>query len=311
MRRIHARRIAVAGLIAAVALSGCSSSTQGDATASGSPKASTSGTDRTYDVSGVKKVDAIANLLPAEVKTKGKITIGAAIDYAPAEFRADDLLTAIGYDVDFGKALGKVLGVQTEVSAAEFASILPGIGTKYDIGISSFTIAAERTANYNMVSYITVGSSFAVQKGNPKNFNADEICGQSIGVQTGTWQEKDLGELSKKCVAAGKKAVETLSYATQSDVTTNLAGGKIIAMYADSTVSDYAVTLTNGQLQTIGGVRDAAPQGVVIAQKDKALTEAIQKAVQQLMDDGTWNKILANWGIKDAMLTKAEINPKA
>ena len=81
------RRIAVAGLIAALALTGCSSSTD-PTPAEPSGSAAQAETDRSYDVSGVKKVDEIANLLPENIKSKGTLVVGAAIDYAPAEFRA-------------------------------------------------------------------------------------------------------------------------------------------------------------------------------------------------------------------------------
>lgn len=299
------RRILAAGLLAALTLTACGGQ-------SPSPSDSAADrSDRSYDVSKVAKDDQIVAMLPASVKDKGKIVIGAAIDYAPAEFRAEDLQTAIGYDVDLGKALGKVLGVQTEVSAAEFASLLPGIGSKYDIGISSFTVTDERTANYNMISYIMVGSSYAVQKGNQKSFNPDDVCGRSIGVQTGTFQEDELATFSKACTDAGKQAIDVLSYGVQADVTTNLAGGKLDAFYADSTVADYSVALTNNQLEVIGGVRDAAPQGIVVSQGDQQLTDAIQAATQKLMDDGVWTEILGSWGVStDAGLTRAELNPK-
>ena len=298
------RRIVAAGLLAALTLTACG----GQSTSS----PSSSETDLSYDVTAVQKDEAIAAMLPEEIRSEGVLVIGAAIDYAPAEFRADDLQTAIGYDVDMGKALGKVLGVETEVSAAEFASLLPGMGSKYDIGISSFTITEERMANYNMISYIMVGSSYAVQKGNPKGFNPDDVCGQMIGVQTGTYQETELEGFSKQCTDGGKEAIEILSYGVQSDVTTNLAGGKIAAFYADSTVADYSVALTNDQLEVIGGVRDAAPQGIVVSKDSQELTQAVQGAMQKLMDDGVWVEILASWGVsEDAALTKAELNPKA
>lgn len=300
------RRILAAGLLATLAVSACSAPATTE-TESGS----TDSSDRTHDVSGVAKVDDLAALLPAEIRDRGTLTIGAAIDYAPAEFRAEDLTTAIGYDVDLGKAIGRVLGVETEVIDGEFASLLPGIGTKYDIGISSFTVTEERTANFTMISYITVGSSFAVKADNPDGFNPDELCGQTIGVQTGTWQEEELAAFTEACEADGNEPIEVLPYAKQSDVTTNLVGGKVAAFYADSTVASYAVALTNDQLEVVGGVRDAAPQGIVVAQDDAELTAAIQGAVQHLMDDGTWGDILGSWGVTDAALETAEIHPQA
>lgn len=292
------RTFIVGGLIAALSLTACSSD-EGDAV--------TGDADRSYDVSGVEKVDEIAALLPQAIQDKGTLVIGAAIDYAPAEFRAEDLQTAIGYDVDLGKALGKVLGLESEVSAAEFASLLPGIGTQYDIGISSFTITEERSASYNMISYVEVGSSFAVKTGNPDGFNPDELCGQTIAVQNGTWQFDDLEVKKEECGGD----LDVLVYGSQSDVTTNVIGGKAIAFYADSTVADYAVAMTNEQLEVIGGVRDSEPQGIVVPQDDEELTAAMQAAMQHLMDDGTWQAIMESWGTEDAALTTAEIYPQS
>ncbi|HJE50607.1 MAG TPA: ABC transporter substrate-binding protein [Tessaracoccus flavescens] len=301
------RRLFTAGLLAAVALTACGS----DATTpAGTSSTAADSTDRSYDVSGIQKVDDIAALLPQDIQDKGKIVIGASTDYAPAEFRADDLTTAIGYDVDLGKALGKVLGVETEVSDAEFASLLPGIGTKYDIGISSFTINEERTANYNMISYLTAGSSYAVKSGNPEGFDPDDVCGQAIAVQTGTYQDEELAGFSQACVDAGKPEIEVLQYGRQSDATTNVVGGKAVAFYADSPIASYSAALTGGQLEVVGGIRDAAPQGIVVAQDNAELTEAMQKAMQHLMDDGTWGKILDQWGVEDAALSTADVNPQ-
>lgn len=304
------RRILAAGLLTALLLTACAGSgTPGEPGATGS--AGSAG-DLSFDVSGVATVDDIAALVPAAIKDSGKLVVGASIDYAPAEFRAEDLKTAIGYDVDMAKALAKVMGLEAEVVDGEFASLLPGIGTKYNVGISSFTVTEERTASYNMVSYITVGSSYAVKTGNPTGFDPEDICGKSIAVQTGTWQDEELATFSEACTADGKDAIDILQYGRQSDATTNVVGGKAVAFYADSTVADYASSLTNGQMEIVGGIRDAAPQGIVVAQDDAALTEAVQKAMQQLMDDGTWGKILDAWGIDaEAALATAELFPQS
>ncbi|TRY19940.1 ABC transporter substrate-binding protein [Tessaracoccus rhinocerotis] len=296
------RPIIAAAATAALALTACSTPTDETTTPAES-------TDRTHDVSGVEKVDEIASLLPADVADSGKLVVGASIDYAPAEFRAEDLQTAIGYDIDLSRALGNVLGLEAEIAAAEFDSLLPGIGTKYDVGISSFTITEERTANYNMISYIEVGSSYAVKAGNPTDFDPENVCGTTIGVQTGTYQEEELVTFNEACTEAGEEAIEVLPYASQSDVTTNVIGGKADAFYADSTVAHYAVELTGGQMEVVGGIRDSAPQGIVVNQDDPELTEAMHAAMQHLMDDGTWEAILTSWGNEDAIITTAEVHP--
>ncbi len=308
------RRTLAVGIFAALTLTACGGQTAAPGAPESKPGESApaaASTDRTFDTSGVQKVDEIAALVPAAVAERGTLLIGASADYAPAEFRADDLKTYIGYDVDLGRALGKVLGLDAQVQDAEFASLIPAIGTTTDVGISSFTIRPDRLEAANMISYITVGSSYAVQAGNPGSFDPDNVCGQSIAVQTGTWQEEELATFSAACTEAGNEKIEILSYPRQSDATTNVVGGKAAAFYADSTVASYASALTGGQLEVTGGIRDAAPQGIVVAKADAELTEAVQKAMQHLMDDGTWKAILDSWGIEaDAALTTAELNPQ-
>ena len=100
------RRILAAGLLTTLFLTACAGSgAPGEPGATGS--AGSAG-DLSFDVSGVATVDDIAALVPAALKDSGKLVVGASIDYAPAEFRAEDLKTAIGYDVDMAKALAKV-----------------------------------------------------------------------------------------------------------------------------------------------------------------------------------------------------------
>lgn len=306
------RKIAALAAIAALSLAACSSGASNDADASkpsdAASQSAAEGIDRTYDVSGVQKVDEIAKLLPEDIASKGKLVIGASTDYAPAEFRGEDLQTAIGYEVDMGKALGKVLGVEAVVTHGEFSGLLAGMGSQYDIGISAFTITDERVKNFDMIAYSEVGSSFAVKAGNPTGFNPEELCGTSVAVQKGTFQHEDLNAKNEACTADGKDAINVLIYGTQGDATTNVIGGKAAAFYADSTVADYSVVMTSKQLEVVGGVFDSAPQGIVVPQANKQLTEALQKAMQHIMDDGTYKALMQSWGVEGAALDKAEIH---
>lgn len=64
-------------------------------------------------------------------------------------------------------------------------------------------------------------------------------------------------------------------------------------------------------MEVVGGVLDAAPQGIVVAQSDAELTKAVQQAMQYLMDQGIWTRILTSWGVDEsAALDTAELNPK-
>jgi polar amino acid transport system substrate-binding protein len=249
-------------------------------------------------------------MVPEAIKAKGTLTVGSDTSYAPAEFLATDGQTPVGYDVDIAKAIGAALGLKVQVQTAEFTGILPALGPKYDLGISSFTINPERLAAVNMVSYYKAGTGWAVQKGNPKKVSLDDLCGKSVGVQTGTIQEDpDLSGRNKKCLAEGKQPINIVTLKTQTDITTRLVNGSIDAMAADSPIIGYALTQTGGQLEKLGEVYDAAPQGIAVAKSDKALADVIQKTVTKLMQDGSYKKILEGWGAADGAITTSEVNP--
>lgn len=263
-----------------------------------------------FDTSSIETVDEIAALVPVAVKERNILRNGTSADYAPAEFRAEDGQTPVGYDIDIVKALAKVMGLEEGTTThAEFPTIIPGLGSKFDIGASSFTITEERLAQTNMISYVEVGSAYAVAQGNPKNFDPANACGTTIGVQNGTYQQEYAEHLSEECVAGGNEAIKIMPLDLQTDIATKVIGGQYDATLADSTVIGYTVELSGGKLEQVGDVIEAEPQGIAVAKNDTELANAIQKAMQYLMDNGYLTKILAAYGAEDAGLTTAELNP--
>ena len=295
---------------AALPLTACADPASTSSSTSGSGTSATSAATTSYDVSAIPTVDEIAALVPDEVKARGTLRNGASADYAPAEFLGDDSQTPQGYDVDINKALAKAMGLsEGTTSHAEFPTIIPALGTKFDVGISSFTITSEREQQVNLISYVQVGSAYGVAAGNPKNFDPTNPCGKTIGVQTGTAQEDYATELSDKCIADGKDKITIMPHDLQTDITTKVIGGQYDATFADSTVIGYTANLSSGKIEQVGDVIESAPQGVAVAKNDEQLTQAVQKAMQYLMDNGYLTDILTTYGAQDAALTTAELNP--
>ena len=305
-----AHALIVLAAAAALPLTACADPTSSGSSTSGSDSSTAAATTASYDVSKIPTVDEIAALVPDEVKERGTLRNGASADYAPAEFLGDDSQTPQGYDVDINKALAKVMGLnEGTTNHAEFPTIIPALGTKFDVGISSFTITSEREQQANLISYVEVGSAYGVAAGNPKNFDPTDPCGKTIGVQTGTAQEDYATELSEKCVADGKDKITIMPHDLQTDIATKVIGGQYDATFADSTVIGYTATQSDGKIEQVGDVVESAPQGVAINKNDEQLTQAVQKAMQYLMDNGYLKDILATYGAENAALTTAELNP--
>jgi polar amino acid transport system substrate-binding protein len=306
MRRLPALTAATALTAAALVLTACTDASQQTADGAASDDASA---EESFDPSTVEADEEIAAMLPKEIADKGTLSVGSDTAYAPAEFIDVDGKTPVGFDVDTVTAVAAVLGLEADVQTAPFDGIIPAIGSKYDLGISAFTITDERTAEANMISYAVAGSQFGVATGNPEDFDPESLCGTTIGVQTSTIQDDELTEATKTCEEDGEEPIEVVRYESQADVTTNLVGGKLQAMYADSPITAYAVEQTSGEVETIGEINDAAPYGIVVSQDDEELTEAVQAAVQKLIDDGTLEQIFAGWGSEDVVVDEAELNP--
>jgi polar amino acid transport system substrate-binding protein len=296
------RRGALLGLVMAVALvaAGC-----GDDSDTGG------GTTETTAAAAPTVDEALAAKVPDQIKSDGKILIGTDASYAPNEFLDTDGKTVIGFDVDLFNAIAAKLGLETEWQSATFDAIIPGVQSgKYEMGISSFTINDERKEQVNMASYFSAGTQWATKKGNPAGVQPDDACGKKIAVQTNTVQDtEDLPKRDEACKAAGKPAITVDRYQRQDQATAAVVSGKDDAMLADSPVAAYAVEQTNGQLELLGDIYDAAPYGYVIEKDQTEFAQAVADAVAALISDGTYKTILEKWGVEAGAITDPTVNP--
>jgi polar amino acid transport system substrate-binding protein len=160
-----------------------------------------------------------------------------------------------------------------------------------------------------MVSYFNAGTQWIVAQGNPKQVNIDNACGMNIGAQKDTVQVDDLTARSKTCTDAGKPEINIIVDADQGKVTTNLVSGKTDAMLADSPVGLYAIQQTNGGLEALGDIYDAAPYGYVLPKDQTEFGQAIADALKSLDASGDYKTILTTWGNETGAISDFAVNP--
>lgn len=289
-------RLSVPVLAAAVAaslLAGCASNKE----SSGGPSTTVSNT-----VSANASLEA---LVPANIKSQGKLIVGVNVPYTPNEYVQNGKV--VGFDVDLMDATAKVLGLGTDYRQAEFDKIIPAVkaGT-YSIGMSSFTDTKQRQQSVDFVDYFSAGILWASQQG--KTVDPNNACGLTVSVQLNTTEQQDeLPAKNKQCTSAGKKAIKVLAYESQDDATNAVVTGKADAMTADSPVTAYAIKQAAGKLQQAGQIMDAAPYGWPIA-KGSGLVQAMKQALQTLIDNGTYDRIAKNWGVQSGEIKTAMVN---
>ncbi|MEU2249100.1 ABC transporter substrate-binding protein [Streptomyces sp. NPDC019224] len=262
-----------------------------------------------------------ADLLPADIKAKGVIRVGSDIAYPPVEFKDKSGNTA-GIDPDLGAALGKVLGVEFKFENGTFDTLVTGLRAKrYDIAMSAMTDSKERQEGIDpetkkkvgegvdFVDYFTAGVSIYTKKGDDQGIKTwADLCGKKIAVQRNTVSHDLAKDESKKCAGGKKIAIE--AYDTDLEAQTRIRSGGADAGSSDFPVAAYAVKTSGGgkDFQIVGDQVEAAPYGIAIAKGNDKLTQAIKAAMDEIIENGEYGKIIAKWGVEAGAVTEAKVN---
>lgn len=292
-----------------MALTGCASSTHKPSQSSPNNGSST-GSSTGSGTGSSQGVDAaVAALVPAAIKSKGTLTVATDATYPPDESVAADGHTIVGLDADLAKALGTVMGLQVKLQNAKFATIIPGLQDgKYDIGLSSFTDTKDREKTVDFVTYFQAGEAYYVKAGSNKSYDGlDALCGAKVAVESGTTEETDAQNQAKKCASAGKGKVTVLSYGDQNGANLAVSSGRADLGFADSQVVGYIVKQSNGQFTETGKAFEVAPYGIALP-KGNGMAKAVLAAMKALIQNGTYAKLLATWGVQDGAITSPVIN---
>jgi polar amino acid transport system substrate-binding protein len=278
--------------IGALALSGCASNKENSGP-TGSVKNS------------VSQDTSLTSFVPAKIKTAKKLIVGVNVPYSPNEYLQGGKV--VGFDVDLMDATAKVLGLTTDYRQADFSKIVPAVSAgTYDVGMSSFTDTKEREKTVDFVTYFSAGILWGAPKG--KTVDPMNACGLTVAVQSTTTEQQDeLPAKNKACTKAGKKPIKILPYENQDDAVNSVVLGKAATFSADSPVTAYAIKQSAGKLQQAGDIMEAAPYGWPIA-KGSTLVQAMQKALQSLIENGTYIQICEKWGVQAGAIKTAAVN---
>ena len=281
------------------------------------PDGSQGNDDKGSDAASTE-LTALGEKLPDSIKESGKIRVGSDIEYPPIEFFKEGTDEVQGLDYDLGQAIGKKLGVKVEfINDTDFGNLITSLKNgRYDIVMSAMNDTEERRGNgADFIDYFSAGTSMLVQKGNPKNITSfDSLCGQTIAVQKGTVQETDvLPPQIEKCKQANNPIKEVLSFEKDTDAVQQVKNGRAVANLQDYPVAGYTAKTSGGgnDFEVVGEQVDVGQYGIAVPSTQTALRDAIRDALKAVIDDGTYDQILAKWNISGGALKTAAVNGAA
>jgi polar amino acid transport system substrate-binding protein len=313
MKSIRKVQLVALAAIIATGLAGCGGGSADTAT---SPEASAEapGSNPTDDISANVAVDEKARaLLPQSVKDKGTLVVAMELKSPPSAFLAEDQKTPIGFNPDMARLYAKKLGLQVEIVDVPFDNIIPALqGGRYDMTSSSMGVTPERVEVVDMIEYYKSGSSIGVAKGNPEGYAVDNLCGRQVVVTKGSIQAtKRLPEVSKsQCEDQGKPAIEGIILPTLQDAMTQVASGRVKAVYYDTPALSWAARQQPNRFEVLSPQVNTSQVAVALP-KDGELTPAVQAAIQSIMASPEYQESLRRWGLEGLGIDEAKLHQES
>jgi polar amino acid transport system substrate-binding protein len=303
--------IAVAGTLV---LTGCGDQTKKDdapSTSAAAPGASSSSSATTAAAPLFAK-------LPKKFQDSGVIKVGSDASYAPMEQTENGKI--VGIDPDIADALSKQLGVRFTFTNGTFDGLLTSLYTgRADVVMSAMSDTKTRRdgldekgkkvgKGVDFVDYYTSGSSLLVKKGNPKKISTlADLCGQSVAVQRGTIYDDAFEAQKKTC---GAKGLKIQKFDTDADAQTRVRAGGAVADLNDTPVAAYIAQKSGGgnDFEVAGSPADAGPFGIALDKSNSQLRDVLKEAVDAIIADGSYTKVLQKWNATSGAIQQAAIN---
>lgn len=292
--------LAAAATAALLVASGCSSSGGSSGTSKGGVSAPAGG--------GSSASSSIAGMVPSSIKSKGSVNVATPGNTPPEEFTQSGKL--VGYEIDLVKAVTGELGLTPQFKTTQFASIIPGMQAKrYDLAVGQFGINTDREKVVDMVSIASLTESFGViNSSGIKKLTLATLCGHSVSILTGSEEQKEATDQSKKCTSNGQKAITIHTYPDAGSAYLAVQSGRAEVYWLGSTAVGYAIQKSHVPGSVVGTNLAPTPTAILV-QKDSGLAPVIEKAMQQLIVSGQYATIMKKWGLAGAQIKTSELNP--
>ncbi|CAL9597223.1 hypothetical protein SUDANB58_05360 [Streptomyces sp. enrichment culture] len=260
-------------------------------------------------------VESLAAAVPGRIRDRGALEIvGSSGSAAPLAFHATDDRTVIGVETDIAHLVADVLGLEARLTTVSWENVFVGLDSaKYDVGFSNITVTEERKEKYDFATYRKDNLGFEAKKGSGLKVDGPEdVAGRKVAVGSGTNQEKLLVEWSEANRKAGRKPVDIKYYQNDSDTYLALRSGRIDLYLGPHPTAAYHAA-TTGRTEVVGTCSGggATLQGLIAAttRKGNGLVGPLAGALDEIIRNGTYARVLERWGLSDEAVPTSEINP--
>jgi polar amino acid transport system substrate-binding protein len=198
-----------------------------------------------------------------------------------------------GFDVDITNALCERMKVQCTLVAQDWEGIIPALlAKKYDAVVASMIATEERKKKIAFTNhYYRTPLSVAVAKDSDITDAQTNFKGRTVGAQSSSTQAIYAED------HYGPAGADVQFYPPLDEANSDLAAGRVDGVIADKfPLLAWAETAGKDCCKIIGDVNGTtADASIAVRKEDNALRERLNKALDEIVADGTYKKISSRY----------------
>ncbi|MBV8392147.1 MAG: ABC transporter substrate-binding protein [Alphaproteobacteria bacterium] len=251
---------------------------------------------------------ALVKMVPADMAGKS-FTLAVALGSPPDDFRNEKGEIA-GWEIDILRAATQSLGLGLELRPTTFDTLIPGLQAKrFDGATGQMGVTVVRLKVIDMVGMLTSNELFAAYADSKIEVKTlDDLCGLTVATTRGSREMVFAEEHQPKCAAAGKKPINALAFNDGNGAAEAMMSRRADLFWLGSTAVSYFVAQSKGKTKVVGSYTDTSYIGVALP-KGSTMAAPMQAAIQHLIDNGTYTRIVTKWGLEKGAIKHAPLNP--
>lgn len=213
------------------------------------------------------------------------LSVGSDIPYPPFEQGKPGNYT--GFDIELMEAIAEKMGRKAEFTDTSFETIFRDVAQgKFEAVVSAATITDEREKAVDFSNPYYLSEQAVLVKEGSDVKSLEDLDGKTVAAQQGTTGL----ELAKEKLGGS----EIRPYPEGPDAVNALKSGTVEGVIIDAPVAQNAVEKSGG-IEIAEKVPTEETYGIAVAQGETELLDEINKALKEVEQDGSYNKIYEKW----------------
>ncbi|MEH7387501.1 amino acid ABC transporter substrate-binding protein [Bacillus sp. JJ1521] len=240
---------------------------------------------------------ACSNSSSKNSKDEDTLVIGIDDKFAPMGFR-DENNEIVGFDIDYAKAAAEKMGVEVKFQPIDWKTKESELSSgRIDLIWNGYTITEERKEKVLFTKPYLKNAQVIVTLADSNITNLDDLEGKVVGLQSLSSASDALESSPIK-----SKIKEVTEFSDNVLALNDLKVGRLDAVVIDEVVINYYLSKESGTFKVLEESLAPEEYGVGVKKGNEPLLEKLQKALDEMNEDGTAAEISKKWFGEDKVL---------